>query len=1241
VNVNILTRALTIDTVDNSPAPSIDTELQTTGTTLQPSPSPVRDKLDAGRDTLYGDGPGSVAGDEGVFRDLIFGDHGAIMQTVEDPNQPPVLPQKIATAQLETVLTVISREFPNGDDDTIFGGPNTDVIIGGEGDDVIDAGLLQDVPDTVIGDNGRVTLNGTETFETPSAEEITGEEFAILSFNFNSSARDASIDGAAGTPDSASATGLPAPRGASWNNLQGAAGLFGNDAGELVFDENATIVPGITVGWRIKDDGGSDDVYDDHPTKLDTHSSIRPQNSQDFCLFEGYLAGERWDTIEVVIDGLDAHYQEYDVYVYLDADNGKSNRRTSVRQISIGPDKVFYLNDPSDHTFSGTYVRSTSIDPAAAELGNYVAAAGFSGNQVVIEILTLGDMRNKPAVSALQVVGRSHPIDRVETVAFEFGGNDTIVAGGGPDLVMGGTGADFIETYGAATRGELDTDIVAGDNARVICMFGRVRHIQTSAAQTEAAADHGDDDVIVTGNGEDLLLGGNGNDIIDTGVQGPYDNGNVKVLSINFNSSVPEGEITGVAGAVAVANWNNLSNSQASGSYYQNYDLHSVPRADDLVFADGLPATGILVEWGESLDYDYARPASDDSHDQLNPDTQNGRLFEGYLYSSNHTTLGVNVTGLDRYYDAPYDVYVYLDADHSWLDTHNSTCSITDGSTTFHLDDPHGNTYQGRFVEVTSTDPLAPDIGNYVVFRDVTGTDFSIRINGDDAFGWTSHDQPAISALQIVGGPDKSDVLIQGDFDRDVVLGDNGKVWLFNDVPYELISAHAVREGDAAGQFQADSILTGNDGDIIVGGNDNDRINGQAGDDLILGDNARVLLFDGQAIGVDGSNVGCAWDDLHHHHHDHHDYPHHCSSLDPYAVPGIELLDAEIGGDDRLEGSQDDDLIYGQFGHDTFVFVGAGLGSDRLVEAGDGDLQPNDLHDTLDLSAFLGRVDVDLGRSCVQVVNGGIVDGAINLNITLFSCTAFEDVIGSDFADDIEGNERNNTLIGGSGDDGLRGECGDDVLLGMAGDDVIFGGCGNDLIDGGDGNDTLRGDQGCCYYHLYSPLHCRYPAAREYADVILGGDGDDYIRGDGGDDRVDGQEGDDDIWGGTGDDILLGGPGADDLIGDLGNDALFGDAGNDYLNGGFGHDTLSGGPGDDVLDDWFGNNIILNALLGGIGETGNAFAVHAAYSSERTMPSTSALNAYTVEPIAPLHPNQIFPDEEQSAFLFPPGWEGF
>jgi hypothetical protein len=151
--VNILTRALTIPTIDASPAPTIDPRLGASDQTFKPVKvaAPMRDDMVAGRDFLDGNG-----GDNLDQPNVIFGDHGVVVQYVDDPNLPPVLPQKIQTTDLSTILEINRPSYR-----TI----TTDLRRGRRGypgrragNDMIDG---READDLIFGDNVCLTRMGT------------------------------------------------------------------------------------------------------------------------------------------------------------------------------------------------------------------------------------------------------------------------------------------------------------------------------------------------------------------------------------------------------------------------------------------------------------------------------------------------------------------------------------------------------------------------------------------------------------------------------------------------------------------------------------------------------------------------------------------------------------------------------------------------------------------------------------------------------------------------------------------------------------------------------------------------------------------------------------------------------------------------------------------------------------------------------------------------------------------------
>jgi Ca2+-binding RTX toxin-like protein len=161
-------------------------------------------------------------------------------------------------------------------------------------------------------------------------------------------------------------------------------------------------------------------------------------------------------------------------------------------------------------------------------------------------------------------------------------------------------------------------------------------------------------------------------------------------------------------------------------------------------------------------------------------------------------------------------------------------------------------------------------------------------------------------------------------------------------------------------------------------------------------------------------------------------------------------------------------------------------------------------------------------------------------------------------------------------DDLLWGREGDDRLHGEDGDDEIWGGEGKDTVLGGAGNDHIQGDAGTQTRWGY------YPNQLGDADILSGGDGDDYIDGQGGDDAISGDAGNDTLLGGNGDDRIQGGDGNDRVFAGKGKDTVDGGDGDDRIEGFEGADRLTGGKGADEFEysaeDFIAGMAIINGM---------------------------------------------------------------
>ncbi|MCA9049623.1 MAG: PKD domain-containing protein, partial [Planctomycetaceae bacterium] len=431
-------------------------------------------------------GADHLAGDDGA--DIIFGDYGQITQ---NSAVTPI----VSTAG---VLQAWTENPSTGSNDQIDGGNDGDVIFGGFGSDRIDGGL-DNADDIVIGDSGRATFNGSETVPV-------SEQTGILSINFTGNRNGGEVTGTAGAA---------AARTSVWNNLAGRGiDTHGDEAGEALFFDNGALAAGMTIDW------GRDLDSDPQHLNDDSHGQIDSATGPDQALFGNYLWTDANHTLGVNLAGMSEYFTDYDVYVYMDADSQMSRKKESVRRISSGGIS-YYLNDPDGQSFDGRYVEVNSTDPQSPQAGNYVVFHNLTANDFQLRIDDLwSDGSNKPAISAIQIVGRRHAVDRIETTSPEFGGDDIIVTGGGNDLVLGGTGRDQINTAGFSAAGT-DNDSVVGDDGRVTLQHGRIVEIRTTSPVFTLPEDSLFNDVIVTGAGADVVLGGNGSDFIDTSASQP------------------------------------------------------------------------------------------------------------------------------------------------------------------------------------------------------------------------------------------------------------------------------------------------------------------------------------------------------------------------------------------------------------------------------------------------------------------------------------------------------------------------------------------------------------------------------------------------------------------------------------------------------------------------------------------------------------------------------------------------
>ena len=344
-------------------------------------------------------------------------------------------------------------------------------------------------------------------------------------------------------------------------------------------------------------------------------------------------------------------------------------------------------------------------------------------------------------------------------------------------------------------------------------------------------------------------------------------------------------------------------------------------------------------------------------------------------------------------------------------------------------------------------------------------------------------------------------------------------------------------------------IIGTSDNDVLKGTFKNERIDGLAGNDLITGKGGADIIDGGEGIDTitynsspDGVTINLATETA------------AGGDAEGDSISGIERI---FGSNlaDQLTGDDGDNLIEGNGGADT-------------LEGGEG-------VDSLSYNSSPDGVTINLAT---ETAAGGDAEGDL--------ISGFEKVIGSKFADNLTGDDSPNYLQGKDGNDRLNGKGGADILMGGEGIDTItyiFSESGvtinlaTETAAGGD----AEGDSFSSIERIFGS---------NFADYLIGDDGDNWIEGNAGADILEGGEGVDSLSynsspegvtinlatetaaGGeaegdsfSGFERVIGSKFADRLIGDDGQNHLKGKDGNDTLNGGGGDDTLIGGNESDLF----------------------------------------------------------------------------
>lgn len=849
------------------------------------------------------------------------------------------------------IQTARTTDATLGDDDWIFAGNGFDVVLGGTARDIIDAGS-DTARDVVVGDNGEATFNASEvlTYITTTDPDV-GDADQIWT------------------------------RGGSDIVLGGLADDTidaGTDAGGDLGDD---VVMGDNGNVTMTDEGIVTDIRTSEP-HLGSTDNITTGGGDDIV-----FGGLEVDTIDTgAHEDADIVVGDHGIALFDSTDGARILRRIESTDVDYGHGDFITAGNGPDVVIGGT--------------GGDDVDAGLDASRDIV----VGD-------NAIALFDVDQTLLDIRTIAPDVGGDDELLVGDGPDVVLGGVGTDHInvdrETVADVGVDDGD-DVIVGDNGFAIFDNDNgsslLRQIETTDPE------HGHDDFIFAADGSDVVLGGSGNDDIEAGSDGSADivvgdNGRALFDAAgvlrDVRTLVPD------VGGADVIRAGDGPDVVLGG--FDNDDIQTgYDDARDIVVGDN----GLAL-FNENAILTYVRTDSpslggDDTISTTNgPDVVFGGTANDTIDAG--TDLDGDV-GDDIVLGDNGEVVFSELGDVNLVQTTDPEIGGMDVITSGGGDDlVFGGTTDDQINSGTGDDLVLGDngIANFTAIgqlTDLTTTDPTI--GGVDLIHTDAGDD-------VVFGGAAGDEIHAGD-DHDLVFGDHATLdFIAHDtdpLTRDLAETIDPLEG---GQ----DTINGDAGrDYLFGGTDDDTINGGADHDVILGDHGRWDRT--LPVNQDFESIFITDDD----------------------GAGEDTIHGD-GGDDFILGQQHSDLIYGDADEDD-------------IWGGHNVLYGDDVGDTI----YGGdHADVILGD------NGLITRTLLPNEVDQWERypAPFPDVIRDVTRyDDVDRVAGDDTIYGDAGDDIVHGQRGDDTIDGGSGDDELLGELGDDTMFGGDDNDWMLADVG-------------------------------------------------------------------------------------------------------------------------------------------------------------------------------------
>ena len=462
-------------------------------------------------------------------------------------------------------------------------------------------------------------------------------------------------------------------------------------------------MPARLLLWRLSDETGtstSATVTWQSNNVWELPITDQPGNAR---MMKGYLDTSSTSATTVVVSGIPLNPAGYNVYVYVDGDNGSAIRVGNYQISGTGIITTTISATDNATDFSGTFTEADN------SIGNYVvfpinatgftltATAGAASDSTPrapvngIQIVPLGQQSSNPdfgvsaspsSESAAQ--GNSVPFTVNTTALYGFAGTVNLTVAGLPSGASGTFSAPSITAGGSSvlTVGTSTTTPIGVSTLTITATSGTLTHTVTVTFTVTAA-------------------GSSGNPM------------GVKFVGTGVPMASSE-----VAGVVPQANW-----TQATGG---------TPPSPLMIIDQTGVNSGATVTW--SSDSLFNLPITDQSG--------NVRMMRGYLDDRLGGPTTVTVAGLPSNSNG-YDVYIYADGSNgSATRTGNYQISGTGiTTTTISLTDAANTDFSGAFTLANNSS------GNYVVFA-INATGFTVTATPGAASDGTP--RAPLNAIQIV-----------------------------------------------------------------------------------------------------------------------------------------------------------------------------------------------------------------------------------------------------------------------------------------------------------------------------------------------------------------------------------------------------------------------------------------------------------------------------------------------------------